>query len=387
MTGSALTLKYDTNGNQLWTAPYAGTALAVDTKGNVALTGFGTSFNTVKLNSAGNNLWQQTYTATCGAAVGQAILVDTNLNFYVAGSYPFACERGDIGYELLLIKYNANGSQVWTSTYEDAGGLPQVDAAALDDSGNLDLLVDFGPEYLGNTFNIFSYAPAGTLNWAAYPISQWGVRQGHGIAIGGSNSVFAAGQLTMSFTLQVDLTAAFSSNGEGLWTNLCPSDPNAVGTNAGMAVAVDSANNAYTTGFSPGTNSLNNIVTIKYAPNGNQIWSERYNSPGNGNAAGNAIAVDSNGNVYVAGYDTTTAGGTEMVLIKYSPVTLQRRSDGTVLLETQGSPGESFDIQASSDLLNWLDLGSVLADTNGLMQFDDTNAPNFPARFYYTNPR
>jgi hypothetical protein len=27
------------------------------------------------------------------------------------------------------------------------------------------------------------------------------------------------------------------------------------------------------------------------------------------------------------------------------------------------------------------------AHTNGLLQFDDTNAPNYPARFYYTNPR
>jgi hypothetical protein len=132
---------------------------------------------------------------------------------------------------------------------------------------------------------------------------------------------------------------------------------------------------------------MNDIVTIKYGPTGNQIWLQRYNGPGNGNDAGNAIAVDSNGNVYVAGYDTTTAGGTEMVLIKYSPVTLQRKPDGTVLLETQGSPGESFDIQASTDLQSWLDLGNVLADTNGLMQFDDTNAPQYNARFYYTNPQ
>ena len=68
------------------------------------------------------------------------------------------------------------------------------------------------------------------------------------------------------------------------------------------------------TGYSPGTNSSNNIVTIKYDNNGNQVWLQRYTSPGNGNAAGNTIAVDNNGNVYVAGYDTTTAGGTEMVL-------------------------------------------------------------------------
>jgi hypothetical protein len=80
-------------------------------------------------------------------------------------------------------------------------------------------------------------------------------------------------------------------------------------------------------------------------------------------------------------------GGTEMVLIKYSRITLQRRADGTVLLEAQGLPGESFDIQASADLLNWLGLGSVLADTNGLMQFDDTNAPQYNARFYTTTPQ
>ena len=76
-----------------------------------------------------------------------------------------------------------------------------------------------------------------------------------------------------------------------------------------------------------------------------------------------------------------------MVTIKYAPFTLQPRSDGSVLLQAQGAPGESFDIEASSDLLNWLDLGSVLADTNGLMQFDDTNATNYPARFYSTKPQ
>jgi hypothetical protein len=90
---------------------------------------------------------------------------------------------------------------------------------------------------------------------------------------------------------------------------------------------------------------------------------------------------------YVTGYDTTTAGGTEIVTIKYIPVSLQRRSDGIVILQAQGTPGESFDIEASADLLNWLDLGSVLADTNGLMQFEDTNAPAYPARFYYATPQ
>jgi hypothetical protein len=152
-------------------------------------------------------------------------------------------------------------------------------------------------------------------------------------------------------------------------------------------LAVDSANNCFVTGYSPGTNSGNDIVTIAYGPNGNQLWLQRYHGPGNGNCAGNAIAVDQNGNVYVTGYDTTAAGGTEMVTIKYSPFILQRRPDGTVLLEAQGAPGESFDIRASVDLQSWVDLGSAITGTNGLMQFSDTNAPNYPARFYVTFPQ
>jgi hypothetical protein len=62
-------------------------------------------------------------------------------------------------------------------------------------------------------------------------------------------------------------------------------------------------------------------------------------------------------------------------------------SDGTVILRAQGTPGESFDIEASEDLLNRLDLGSVTADTNGVMQFDDTNAPACHASFYSTTPQ
>jgi len=135
------------------------------------------------------------------------------------------------------------------------------------------------------------------------------------------------------------------------------------------------------------------FVTIRAEAQIQQAWVARYNKvqryhgPGSGNDAGNAIAVDNNGNVYVTGYEATAAGGTEIVTIKYSPLILQKQANGSVLLEAQGSPGESFDIQASADLLNWLNLGSVIADTNGLMQFADTNAANLPARFYFTRPQ
>jgi len=389
LTGSALTIKYDSNGNQLWTAPYSGAGLTVDTNGNVGITGFGTSFDTVKLSPSGSNLWLRSSPASCGAAVGQAIIADLNGDFYVAGSYPFTCEPEVVDYELLIIKYDLDGNQAWTSSYQAAGVPVEVEGVAVDNSNNLYVATSFYG--MADSPLTFNYASGGSLVCTANsPDEYFGPDSARGLVLDSNRNLLLTGQFAYLGPNNAYGTFAYGAykadaNGSWLWTNLFPIVP--FPPSSALAIALDTANNSYITGYSPGTNSGNDIVTIKYDQNGNQVWLQRYTNPGNGNAAGNAIAVDNNGNVYVTGYDTTAAGGTEIVTIKYSPVTVKRRSDGTVILQAQGSPGESFDIEASSDLLNWLDLGSVLADTNGLMQFDDTNAPAYPARFYYTTPR
>jgi hypothetical protein len=382
ITGNGLTIKYDLNGNQLWTAPYAGTALALDSNGNCIVTGISTIFGTVKLNPGGSNVWLETY-PSCGSGIGQQVVVATDNSIYVAGSYTYQCYENYEYQEAIVIKYAANGSQTWTTTYYLAEAMVQVGAIALDTQTNLYVVLgqcvpDERPYW---TLKISSN---GSILWIAGPAGGNGNNTAYGMVLSRSANVLLTGQV---FHMRNTAYGTFElgTDGSAVWTNLYPAAYSGVG--AGMAIATNSANSVYVTGYSPGTNSANDIVTIKYDNNGNQIWVQRYNGPGNGNDAGNAIAVDNNGNVYVTGYSANASGGTDIVTIKYSPLSLQRRSDGTVLLQAQGSPGESFDIQASADLQSWLDLGSVTADTNGLMQFDDTNAPNYNARFYYTSPQ
>jgi outer membrane protein assembly factor BamB len=384
ITGNALTVKYGPNGNQMWTAPYVGTALAVDSNANVYVTGFGTQFNTVKLSPSGSNLWQTTYVDDVGPTLSQAILVDSNSNVYITGSDNYYHDRYSSYVQLATIKYNTDGGQMWMATdNQPVVAVINVKGLALDGNGNLYIEAAFNVLYGG--YYTYKYASNGNLTWSEYAPTEDDLSVPQGLALDAFGNAFVTGVDGYYYPNMDYDTYKIAEDGTFLWTNSYPQPP--VGISGANAITVDSGNNVYVTGYSPGTNSANDIVTIKYDNNGAQSWLQRYNGPGNGNDAGNAIAVDNNGNVYVTGYDTTTAGGTEIVTIKYSPLVLQRQSNGTVLLQAQGSPGESFTIQASADLQSWLDLGSAMADTNGLMQFDDTNASNYSARFYSTSPQ
>jgi hypothetical protein len=395
LTGSAMTIKYDSNGNPLWTAPYAGTALAIDRDANIYVAGFSQNFGTAKLSPEGSNVWVETYVESYGPTVSQSVLVDSSNNVYVSGldSYYSFYDNGLLYgpyVYLTTIKYDSNGNQLW-KTSEAPGPLAtsmHVEGAVLDNLGSLYLAAFFDPE---NAYWIYKYGNSGNAEAFIEPDPNAGPNFVYGMTLDSVGNMIIAGQQGYLGPNNSYGTAAYGTfkadtNGSWLWTNLYPmSGP--YPPSSALALAVDSGNNAYVTGYSPVADGTNNIVTIKYGPNGNQLWLQQYNALNAGNDAGTAIAVDKSGNVYVTGYEALPAGGTGIVTIKYWPVSLQRRSDGTVILQAQGTPGESFDIEASEDLLHWLDLGSVLADTNGLMQFDDTNAPAYPARFYYTTPQ
>ena len=85
-----------------------------------------------------------------------------------------------------------------------------------------------------------------------------------------------------------------------------------------LALVLDSDRNVYVTGWSYGVGTGTDYATVKYDPDGNEIWVTRYDGPPHENDASNAIAIDSKGNVYVTGY-SPNFGSWDYATIKYSP--------------------------------------------------------------------
>lgn len=85
-------------------------------------------------------------------------------------------------------------------------------------------------------------------------------------------------------------------------------------------IATDSEGNVIISGVTNGDGLGDNITTIKYNKDGNPLWTNVYNGPGNFNDRPNGIAIDQFNNIFVTGGSTGDNGtSTDMITIKYNP--------------------------------------------------------------------
>jgi len=351
------TIKYNTNGKRLWGTRYYGpygydalaTALAVDGSGNVYVTGYGKSDGTsgddyaiVKYSPSGKQLWAARYNSFFGRPDKPcALAVDGSGNVYVTGW----CMGSDLDNEYLTVKYSTNGQLLWVKRYDGSGsGDDAASAIVVDGSGNVYVTgysCGSGGKKDKKDYATVKYNTDGKQLWVKRyngPGKGWdGARA---LAVDGSGNVYVTGDSEGSGTYGNSdyATIKYNTNGKQLWAARYNGPAN--DWDIGWAIAVDGSGNVYVTGYSGGSGTADDFATIKYNPNGKQIWANRYNGPDNLRDVASAIAVDGSGNVYVTGLSSVEGPDynyCDYATIKYSPGGLQ------LWVKTYNGPGNKYD--------------------------------------------
>jgi len=326
------TIKYAPNGDTLWVRRYNGpgngydaaSALVVDTVGNVYVTGYvgsGSSadYATIKYAPNGDTLWLRRYSGPGNNIdVARALALDKAGNVYVTGG---SISTVSPDYDYATIKYAPNGGTLWVRRYNGPGNsYDDASALALDTAGNLYVT---GSSYGGSGTNFdyatIKYAPNGDTLWVRrYNGPGNGSDGARALALDKAGNVYVTGTSISTVSPDYDYaTIKYAPNGDTLWVRRYNGPVNDL--DDASALAVDDSGNVYVTGYSYGSGTSQDYVTIKYAPNGDTLWVRRYNGTGNFQDRPSALALDTAGNVYVSGYGRGSGSFDDYATIKYAP--------------------------------------------------------------------
>ncbi len=305
--------KYDPNGNELWAKPIdllAGTvrahSVAADSQGNVlvALSSEDGATVLAKYDPDANELWfvQVVSSLTERDAF---VTLDDDDNVIVAGTDDL---RPFVG------KYDAEGNEVWLEFFS---GAPTAFAhtVAVDREGNVlvagdtnGILSDSGADVVGNIF-VRKYDPDGTRLWTKqFGSNGWGA--GDAVATDSKGNVLVAGYTDSPLQgthagLDDAFVRKYDPDGNELWTQQFGTS----GSDNANAVAVDSEDNVLVAGYTLGIQPLSvedsEAFVHEYDSDGNELWTEQFGSTGTDRIYG--VAADGGDRVFVVGYSELAA--------------------------------------------------------------------------------
>ncbi|HZM85178.1 MAG TPA: PQQ-binding-like beta-propeller repeat protein, partial [Blastocatellia bacterium] len=341
------TTKYAAGGDLLWEQRYNGPTngsdhaycLALDDSGNVLVAGSSQDqFHLVKYAAPdGALLWEQR--RTNGYGRGVAIGADESGNVIVTGVFT----DGTSG-DYYTAKYaSSNGTLLWEQRYNGpANRSDEPRALALERNGNAVVTGTSHDSPSNTAYYTAKYAAtSGLLLWdRRYDGSTENYAQGVAVDDAGDvvvTGISISGGNTDWYTIKYAAT-----NGGTLWEKRYNGPGN--GDDDARTVVIDHNRDVIVTGYSFGTNGNFDAYTVKYSgTDGRVLWDKRYNGPGNDADLANAVAVDSVGNVVVAGVSSDRFRNHDYYTAKYAT------ADGALLWEQRyNGPSNGADLVASS---------------------------------------
>lgn len=374
--------RYDSLGNTRDEAA----SIAVDNSGNVYVTGvsytsFVTSnFATVKYNSNGIQIWTAIYNgpAVTDSSVDfpSAIAVDTDGNVYVTGS---SFGAGGTRFDLATVKYNSSGTEVWVSRYNGSSNYNDYSSdIAVDDSGNVYVTGSSHGSGFNQDYTTIKYNTSGVQQWISFYNGTASTSDyANSIVIDNAHSVYITGASSGIGTGNDMATIKYNSAGVQLWASRYIGV--SINQDVGKEIAVDGGGNVYITGESWGNGTNTDYATVKYNSSGIQMWAPRYNGTGNSTDISYAIAVDNSGNVFVTGQSAGIGTSYDYLTLKYSSGGVQQwaerydfgpggnRDDRAFDLAIDNSSNVYVTGWSSSSTFN--DYATIKYNSNGIQQW------------------
>ncbi|MEI6948565.1 hypothetical protein V9K67_15330 [Paraflavisolibacter sp. H34] len=289
MQNDFLTIKYDKDGSRKWVKTYnsgangtdGANALAVDASGNVYVTGFSLTASqyvrisdiaTIKYSTNGQQLWVAVYNDRTDDE-GKDIAVDATGNVYVSGFSGTGVETPD--HQWATIKYNAAGTRQWVAKFSGPGHENGNDpnAMAIDPAGNVYVTgtrtdVSDGTDV---DYATIKYNSSGVQQWLALfegPADRPSDVNSHevarDIAVDGQGNVYVTGfSGNYGVGTRYDyVTIKYNNSGVQQWLQRFNGTGN--GDDGANVIALDGVGNVFVTGASAGSGTGDDLVTIQY---------------------------------------------------------------------------------------------------------------------------
>ena len=345
---------------ELWSATYDaptmqadwGYKAAADAAGNVYVTG--RSLNpsvgippapptedtiTLKYDAGGALLWERRYDGYGGNDNGRAVAVDP-----ADGSvYSLGHSQGQVGAtfvtDIRLLKYDANGTLLWSRAYDGPGASADFGRALAIDPGGDVYAGGYAYNAAGDADGVVvRYDPAGNLVWAELVGGSGGGNDFFAtIALGPTGDVHAVGQASPSGGGTALFVARISASGTTAWAR--EHDGGGTGVEYALGLAVDASGATYASGYSSSLAGGQDAALLKYDGAGTLQWARAIDGSAHGADQGVEVGLDAQGGVYLSGYVTETGTGIDYLLAKHDAAgnLLWRRTwDGSGGLEDRG---------------------------------------------------
>ncbi len=310
----------DYTGDQSWNEPIASVQ---DKFGNLYVVGFSGQrghYNCVltKINPAGQVDWQKIYDSGFSEQPTDVVISQTG-DIYIAGNI-FKSNRANY----LLLKYDSDGQFKWSKTYVGKNNnWAEAVKASLDSDGNL-YVAGFSGNYDGHlksNFHILKYDSDGNLIWlnsydGPYNGHDWDIDTPTDLLVN-SDGIFVTGGIASSSEYDW-VVIKYDFDGNRKWVNTY----NNGYSDYPVDLAADAQGNIYVVGkiHNPKSGFYANMdfLTVKYnGKTGQRIWQMVYDGSSKSYDRPTAIAVDGNYDVYVSG-TTSYFKSVQFTTIKYS---------------------------------------------------------------------